>query len=216
MFLERFVENKYGKAVREENISLWRRAISGDLTSIFRLYDPKEPALDFLDRDKFVVNIEKARFKEIPSNYRRLTTEQIEQINRALMHSELTAHQEVGIRPACSLPYELYADGNLAADGTSYELHLSAGNQVQARSAGAPFNVYLRHTKEGDTGGRGMIAATYAVKPGDTLTKQVPLSLFGDSGYAIEVYGPNGFYRAFNGRARRLISRCGHLMIAGS
>ncbi len=131
MFLERFVENKYGKAVREENISLWRRAISGDLTSIFRLYDPKEPALDFLDRDKFVVNIEKARFKEIPSNYRRLTTEQIEQINRALMHSEFTAHQEVGIRPACSLPYELYADGNLAADGTSYELHLSAGNQVR-------------------------------------------------------------------------------------
>ena len=43
MFLERFVESKFGKTVREENISAWRRAISGDLTSVFRPYDPKEP-----------------------------------------------------------------------------------------------------------------------------------------------------------------------------
>ncbi len=30
---------------------------------------PKKPALDFLNRNKFVVSIEKARYKEIPSNY---------------------------------------------------------------------------------------------------------------------------------------------------
>jgi phospholipase C len=202
MFLERFVESKFGKTVREENISAWRRAISGDLTSAFRPYDPKEPALDSLDRDKFVVSIEKAKFKEIPSNYRKLTAEQIEQINLTPMRSEIVPRQEEGIRPACAVPYELYADGNLSQDGTHYDLHLSAASKVHgAKSAGAPFNVYLRHMKDGSRTGGGMTAATYAVKSGATLTQRIPMSMFADSGYSIEVLGPNGFYRSFTGQS---------------
>ena len=89
MFLERFIQQKYGKTVREENISAWRRVISGDLTSVFRPYDPKQAGLDFLNRNKFVVSIEKARYKELPSNYRKLTAGEIEQINRSPRHSAL-------------------------------------------------------------------------------------------------------------------------------
>jgi phospholipase C len=202
MFLERFVPEKYGKTVYEENISSWRRAISGDLTSVFRPYDPKAATLDFLNRDKFVVSIEKARDKELPSNYRKLTASQIEEISRSPRHSEWMPHQEEGIRPACPLPYELHADGKLGADGKSYEIRLSAGDQAHGtKSAGAPFNVYLRNLKEGTGPAGGLIAATYAVKPGDSLTQRYPTSVFADMGYAIEVHGPNGFYRAFNGRA---------------
>jgi phospholipase C len=195
MFLERFIHEKYGKTVCEENISAWRRAMSGDLTSVFRPYDPKKSGLDFLNRDKFVVSIEEARYKEIPSNYKILTAEQIEEISRFPRHSGLMPRQEEGIRPACALPYELYADGRLGADGKYFEIRLGTGN----KSAGAPFNVYLRNTKE--SGERGMVAATYAVKTGDNLTRQYPFAMFADSGYAIEVYGPNGFYRSFTGRA---------------
>jgi phospholipase C len=201
MFLERFMQEKYGKTVREENISPWRRTISGDLISVFRPYDPKQASLDFLNRNKFVVSIEKARYKEIPSNYTTLTAVQIEQINRSPQHSGLLPQQEEGICPACALPYELYADGNPGADGKSYEIHLRAGNQVHgARAAGAPFNVYLRNLKEASGAGRKMMAATYAVKPGDGLTRQYPFSMFAGAGYAIEVHGPNGFYRSFTGR----------------
>jgi len=197
MFLEEFVQNKYGKKVREENISAWRRSISGDLTSCFRPHDAKEHKLDYLDRDKFVVSIQQARNKEVPSNYRKLTPEQIEAINHDLLQSELMAHQEKGIRPACSLPYELYAEGKLSADRTKFELQLKAGNEVHGkRSAGAPFNVYLRNTSD-----QGMIAATYAVKPGDTLSEEFPLALFAGGGYSIDVYGPNGFFRSFMGAA---------------
>jgi phospholipase C len=202
MFLERFVEGKFGKNVREENISAWRRAISGNLTSVFRPYDPNEATLDWLDRDKFLVSIEKARFKEPPSNFRKLTAEQIEQINLTPARSELIARQEVGIRPACALPYELYADGNLSEDRTHFELSLSAASQTHGlKSAGAPFNVYLRNIGDGVKAGGKIVAATYAVKPGDTLTRQVPLSMFADSNYSIEVIGPNGFYRSFTGRS---------------
>jgi phospholipase C len=202
MFLERFIQEKYGKTILEENISAWRRTISGDLTSVFRPYDPKEAPLDFLNRNKFVVGIEKARYKELPSNYTKLTAGQIEQINRSPRHSALMPRQEQGVSPACALPYELYADGSPGADGKYFELRLSAGNQVHGASAvGAPFNVYLRNTRDGSVAGGGMMAATYAVKPGDSLTRQYPFAMFTDAGYAIEVHGPNGFYRSFTGRA---------------
>jgi phospholipase C len=74
MFLESFVERKYGETVREENISAWRRAVVCDLTSVFRPYDRQEPELNSLGRDKFVIDIEQARYKEIPSDCRRLAT----------------------------------------------------------------------------------------------------------------------------------------------
>lgn len=196
MLLERFVQAKYGKVVREENISAWRRAILGDLSSTFRPYDPKEPTLEWLDRSKFVVGIEEAREKEVPSNYQRLTREQIEQINGISSKAQNMPHQEEGIRPACGLPYELYADGNVTEDGMYWELRLSAGNQVHgSASAGAPFNVYLRNLKNG-----GFQAATFSVKAGDTLVRKLPLSGFIEQTYAIEVLAPNGFYRAFSGR----------------
>jgi phospholipase C len=180
--------------VREENISAWRRAICGDLTSVFRPYDLQEPALKYLNRDKFVAGIEKARYREIPSNYAALTTAQVEQINHSPQDSESMPRQEQGIRPSCALPYELYADAHVSADGEQCELHLSAANSEHgANSAGAPFNVYLRNLKETI----GMKAATYAVKAGDTLTVQYPLALFAEKRYVIEVYGPNGFYRLF-------------------
>jgi phospholipase C len=198
MFLESFVEKKYGKTVKEENISAWRRAISGNLTSVFRPYERKEPDLDFLDRDKFVVSIQKARYKEIPSNYKMLEETHIEDINRNLQRSLFTSHQEPGVRPANALPYELYADGVLSSDGSHLELTLRAGDRLHGpRSAGAPFNVYLRNLK--DSSDKQFRAATFAVKAGDALKQQYPVSLFADSKYAIEVHAPNGFYRSFTG-----------------
>jgi phospholipase C len=196
-FLERFVQAKFGKTVREDNISNWRRTVTGDLTSAFRPHGPNEPDLDFLHRDQFVIGIEKARYKEIPANYRKLSEEQIAQIDHTPMHSEYTSHQEKGVRPSCPLPYELYADGTRTADGTHWELRLAVGDRVHGReAAGAAFNVYLRHLADG----KEMQAATYAVKAGDNLARQFPLALFADGKYFIEVHGPNGFYREFKGR----------------
>ena len=203
MFLEYFVQNKSGKKVKEENISAWRRAVSGNLTSVFRPFNAQQSELDFLNRDKFVVSIQQAREKEVPSNYRRLNAAQIEEINSNLPHSRFTSHQEKGIRPSCAIPYELYADGQLSADRTKFELRMKAGNDVHGKHAGgAPFNVYLRNTHGGGAAaGKGMMVATYAVKPGDTLDEEFPLSIFAGARYAIDVHGPNGFYRSFTGSA---------------
>jgi phospholipase C len=50
------------------------------------------------------------------------------------------------------------------------------------------------------------------VKAGDVMTVQYPLSLFTDSNFAIEVYGPSGFYRELkgNGASMPLEARAGY------
>jgi phospholipase C len=202
-FLETFVNQKYGKQVRETNVSEWRRTVSGDLTSVFRLYDNKKAELSFLERDKFLETIQLAKFKEIPANFKKLTPEEIAQINSNPQNSSLLSKQEKGIRPSTALPYELYADGALA--GANFELHLTAANAVHgAKSSGSPFNVYLRNAHidsgakkyAGDTSN--MLVATYTVKAGDTLREAFPMALL-DGRYEIEVMAPNGFYRSFRG-----------------
>jgi phospholipase C len=199
MFLEDFLQQKFGKTIREENISSWRRAISGDLTSCFRPQGEPEPKLLFLDRDKFVVSIAQAKNKELPSNYHPLSQTEIAAITADPRTANGTAHQEPGIRPANALPYELYAHHNLSADGSHVELHLTAANKVHGkRSIGAPFNVYLRNLKAGPNS---MQPATYAVRVGDTLHPSFPLSLFANGQYTIDVHAPNGFFRSFTGSA---------------
>ena len=195
-FLEHFMQRKFGKTVKEENMSAWRRAIAGDLTSVFRPYDAKEGGLEFLDRDKFVVqSVQQARHKEIPSNYKKLTAEQIAALSKDPQGSELMSQQAAGVRPSCGLPYELYADGAASADGSKFALTLKAGNAAHGkRSMGAPFNVYVPN-------GKTMRAATYTVRAGDALHEEYSLSLFYGE-YSIDVHGPNGFYRSFTGEAK--------------
>lgn len=208
-FLERFIGSKYNKQVRETNISAWRRAISGDLTSTFRQYDGKRPSLPFLNRDKYVESIQRARYKKIPSDYRALSAEQIASVNRDARTSGLIPAQEPGVRQACALPYEPYADGHLHHDGKKFELVIRAGNHLFGeRSAGFPFNVYLYGTKETTAATApaqsrpNMISASYAVNAGSGLKESVDLSGFASERYDIAVHGPNGFFREFTGDHR--------------
>lgn len=204
-FLEQFVARKYNKQVRETNISAWRRAISGDLTSAFRQYDGTRPSLPFLNRDKYVESIQRARYKEVPSNYKNLGAEEIALANRDPRGSELLPSQEPGTRKACALPYEAYADGALDHHGKKFDLHMRVGNAFGETVAGFPFNVYLYRTKETTASTASaqslpnMISATYAVKPDDGLRESFDLDMFSDGRYDIAILGPNGFFREFKG-----------------
>jgi phospholipase C len=135
----------------------------------------------------------------MPSGYKPLTDAEMAAITVNPRKAAAISHQEPGTRSACALPYELYAHGAISADGRRFELELTAGNKVfGSRSAGAPFNVYLRNlTKQ-----PGMQAATYTVRAGDTLKPSFPLEQFHGGQFEIEVLAPNGFYRRFSGTQR--------------
>ena len=74
-FLEVFAGNKAKKPVRETNISNWRRAVCGNLTSTFKPYEGDAVKLPVRhSRDAFVESIHSAQFKHNPQGYHALST----------------------------------------------------------------------------------------------------------------------------------------------
>jgi len=196
-FLEKFLTEKFGRVMAEPNISAWRRAVCGDLTSVFRANDDaKENFSEFLDRQQFIEGIHKAQFKSPPTNYKKLTIEEIETVRKNPLHSPLLPAQEKGTRSACALPYELYADGLLSDDRTTFQITMRAGNEFfDKASAGSPFHVYAPGKYQGEL----VRAWAYAVSAGDELSDKWKLADFENGLFQLRVYGPNGFYREFTG-----------------
>ena len=207
-FLEKFLSKKTGKQIHEPNISDWRRTICGDLASVFRPYNGDTIAKpEFVKKDAFVESIHKAQFKEVPSDFKLLTAEEIAVINNDPSASPTMPRQEKGVRPSCALPYELYADAKLNADKTVIEIKFTAGNKVFGdKASGAPFNVYAPgsylHQKENEQPVFEPVRTwAYGLTAGDSLTGAWPINEFENKHYHLRVYGPNGFYREFKGNA---------------
>lgn len=200
-FLEAFVEAKTGKTVRESNISPWRRAISGDLTSCFRPYDGSVPTLPYLERDAHLHMIEQARDRPMPGGFHALSADEIAVLQATPASVHKTFQQEPGSRPACALPYEPYCDGGFDGKSGTLRLRLHAGTKLYGgRSAGLPFNIYC-HGIDTESG---MRSATYAVAAGDTLATSFEMSAFRKEIYDVSVHAPNGFYRHYQGRPKTL------------
>jgi phospholipase C len=196
MFLEKFLSQKTGKAVKETNISSWRRSICGDLTSLFQSApDQTSPNTEFLTRDQFIKEIYTAQFKPLPNDYKALSEEEIAQIRRNPRSSKWMARQEPGTRRSSPLPYELYVDGALTTDQNRFVIRLEASNRYFAEQAvGCPFTVYARTGKD-------LLIRNYAVAAGDHLEDSWAVGDFANGIYHLQVCGPNGFFREFLGNA---------------
>ncbi len=205
-FLEKFLSAKSGKNIKESNISEWRRTICGDLSSTFQPWNGgKSQALPFSQRKDVLESIHKAQFRKLPS-VRRLTPEEIGQINKDPAHSPLMPAQEKGIRPSCALPYQLYAEGGLDRDKKSFSIGFAAKKEFFGKaSAGAPFKVYAPGKYKAfdknlhPSGFEEARSWSYAVAAGDRLADAWPLEDFENGAYHLRVYGPNGFFREFMG-----------------
>ena len=196
-FLEKFLSHKTGKKIEEPNISTWRRAVCGDLRSVFRQYNgEKITAPDFIDRDPFIESIHKAKFKKEPADYRVLSDNEIAEVNHNAHLSALIPAQEKGTRPSTRLPYELYVDSKSDTNKKSLQIVFTSGKKIfGASAAGSPFVVYNRRKYLGDV----MREWSYAVSAGSTITDEWMIENFDGGIYHFSVYGPNGFYREFKG-----------------
>lgn len=185
-FLETFINQKFNKNIREDNISAWRRAICGDLTAAFLPADKlgNRDSLPFIQRNPYLEAIHQAQFKDIPRGFRDLGHDDLAKASARPWDLPDMPRQEPGIKNAPPLPYELYADLLPCAGGLV--LKLTAGNTFFGKkSAGAPFTVY-----EGDH------IRSYALIAGDQLSDDFEI---GSDGYDIRINGPNGFFRRFQG-----------------
>lgn len=203
-FLEKFLSKKTGKEIRESNITDWRRAVTGDLTSAFRRYNGEEIILpEFIKRDSFVEKIYNAKFKKLPTDFRALHPGEINEVRNNPL-STLLSRQEPGIRNSCALPYQLNADGKLNKDKNAFEITFSVANDLPAVQAdGAPFNVYVPGKYSFSENNQKIVedakASSFAVRSGEELQANWPLENFENESYHLRVYGPNGFYREYTG-----------------
>jgi phospholipase C len=194
-FLEKFLSHKTGKKITETNITAWRRAVCGDLTSVFTPYNGENVTLPpFVDKESFLEGIHKAQFKGLPTGYQKLNAEEIEKINQNAA-SPYMPQQEKGMRISRALPYQLYAQGKISVDKKTFGITLeSRKEKFGEATAGAPFHVYAH--------GKAYQVRDYAVAAGKSVADTWPLTDFDKGHYHFQVYGPNGFYRTFAGDAQ--------------
>lgn len=167
----KFLERRFG--VRETNISDWRRAVSGDLTSAFDFATP---------------NAELASL-QLPStkDYKARLAHAAAQPSLAIPAVQTPGGQLAEQRPARALPYRLTADLIVSPDGVAIAMN-NPGDKA------AVLNVH-------DYAPYAMAPWRYTLDKGQSHTAS-PWNAENRDLYDLVVHGPNGFYRHFAGRLR--------------
>lgn len=195
-FLEYFIEHKTGKKVIEENISDWRRAVCGNMTSVFQsANDLKDLDINFVNRDKYIARILNARQKDLPGDFNRFSKQEIEEESHWTKLPTFPK-QEKGVRKACGLPYNM--EVNLRFAGSKSQLQMDfnvTGNSKKNKENAAPFQVYAYTPYDNVIGANW----NFAVKEGEALDYYWDLAAINNNLYNLKVHGPNGFYRSFTG-----------------
>ena len=189
-FLEHFLSHKTGKKIHEDNITSWRRSLCGDLTSVFRPYNGEKVSLPkTIERKPFIEGIHKAKFAKLPDNFKKLDQNAIQDILKDAKGTSHLPKQEKGIKPANTIPYEIYTHGGLDNGKNEFKISFTAGNRFFGKGAsGVGFNVY--------GGDRNW---SFTVDAGDTIEYFWPLNNFNNQQYDLKVYSVNGFYRQYTG-----------------
>jgi phospholipase C len=166
--LIRFLERRFG--VLEPNITPWRRAVVGDLTSAFNFESPNDA----------VVTLPGTASYQPPEPDVVAGVRFPDYVPTPPANQELP-QQEPGTRPARALPYELYVDGEVNGSGM----------QLFFRNTGKAAAVFQVRSGDGQTG-----PWTYTVGAKDEASGNLAAT---GASYAWSVYGPNGFLRTFVG-----------------
>ncbi|MFG2381495.1 phosphocholine-specific phospholipase C [Streptomyces avermitilis] len=163
----RFMERRFG--VHEPNISPWRRAVCGDLTSAF----------DFSRKDTKPVALPATDGYRPPDHDRHPDYVPTPPARPAL------PRQERGSRPARPLRYAPLVDGTADAAAGKFTLTFASGAR-----AGAAFLVTSGNRTDGPW--------TYTTEAGKTVSDTWN-SAYSNGSYDLTVHGPNGFLRVFKG-----------------
>ncbi|CAM4185210.1 phospholipase C, phosphocholine-specific [Kerstersia similis] len=175
----RFLEARFG--VPETNISPWRRAVLGDLTSCFDFSTPNNGPLPEL------VKLEKQAVDQLRATQGRLPQVPVPSVN-----NQSLPVQPLAIRPSRALPYEMHTSAR--ADVSAGGIWLMFSNT--GTQAGV-FHVYDKKHLD-------RIPRRYTVEPGKQLNGFWNTVEQDNGAYDLWVLGPNGFHRHFQGDVNAL------------
>ncbi|MFE0917510.1 phosphocholine-specific phospholipase C [Streptomyces nigra] len=162
-----FMERRFG--VEEPQISPWRRAVCGDLTSAF----------DFSRKDSRPAGLPDTDAYEPPDRERHPDYRPTPPTEGGL------PRQERGLRPSRPLKYAPSVDGRVDAAAGTFRLAFASGAE-----AGAAFHVTSGNRADGPW--------MYTTEAGKDIADTWN-SAYSDGSYDLTVHGPAGFFRAFRG-----------------
>ncbi|MFZ3473618.1 phosphocholine-specific phospholipase C [Streptomyces sp. 4.24] len=168
----RFMEKRFG--VQEPNISPWRRAVCGDLTSAF----------DFSRADASPAALPSTA-AYVPADHN--THPSYHPVPPA---TGALPKQEAGAKPTRALGYQPYADGKATVSTGKFTLTFSSGP-----SLGAHFHSTSGNRTDGPW--------PYTVEAGKTLSDTWSTSSSTGNQVNLTVWGPNGFLRTWKGPAKK-------------
>ena len=175
----RFLEQRFG--VIETNISPFRRAVCGDLTSAFNFKTPNDDRLPELSGKQSRADADALRASQQQNPAMPIPTDVRMPI------------QTRGIKQSRALPYELHTSARCEAEGAVKLLFANSGQQ------GAVFHVYNKLNL-------GLIPKRYMVEAGKSLEDVWQVDNDHQGQYDLWVLGPNGYHRHFKGDTKRLKS----------
>lgn len=169
----KFIEKRFAKThpeLHETNITPWRRAVTGDLTSIF----------DFANPNTAIPKLPSAA-KYAPKDH---STKYPDFVPVVPAHQKMPV-QEPGLRYARAIPYRY--DANATVDTAAAKVTIAFAD------AGSAHAVYMQVRSAGKTiapkgytvGPSKLLTDTWSYKPGEK--------------YDLSVHGANGFFRQFRG-----------------
>jgi phospholipase C len=175
--LIRFIQARFGPEnpeLRESNITPWRKAVCGDLTSAFHF-----------ERDVL-------RPIPLPSSasWAPPDTKRHPDYSPKPPEQQAMPSQESGPRPACPLPYSINLDGYADAKERSFQLRF-ANNGSQAAVFQVRFGSSPPNPERSPT--------TFTVLPQTELAENFPFMTSSKTAYDLSVYGPNGFFYSYRG-----------------
>jgi len=154
----RFIEARFGTQLNlgEANITPWRRAVCGDLTSAFNFVNPNDA------------------FPALPSASAYVPPDQLRHADYVPVPPATQAipKQEPGVRPSRALPYELFVRVAVAASSSKLNMRF-----INTGLAGAVFLVY---TANSSTAPR-----SYTVEGGKNLADNLPLNADGSYDFTV-------------------------------
>ncbi|MGW5402303.1 phosphocholine-specific phospholipase C [Streptomyces sp. NPDC003952] len=168
----RFMEKRFG--VQEPNISPWRRAVCGDLTSAF----------DFTRADSAPAALPSTAAYVPPDKNRHAS------YNPAPPATGTLPKQEAGAKPTRALGYAPYVDGKATVSTGKFTLTFSSGPAL-----GAHFHSNSGNRTDGPW--------PYTVEAGKTLSDTWSTSSSTGNQINLTVWGPNGFLRTWKGPAKK-------------
>jgi len=168
-FLEKFIMKKFKKNVHIDNISDWRRAICGDLTSAFNSSGVKAPQMNYLNQKDYAKTINAARNKPVPD---------LKWYSEDELKDSLLDIQERGLKPSNPLPYHFHVN-----------LEVGQIKMTNLKENGVPLLVYDRTQFNSNN-----YHFSYALYSMQSLSHAVH-----SGAYDYEIFGPNGFFRKFQG-----------------